>query len=353
MTSYLPPHLVPTDVLENLASQTHISELISTKTNLLPWILSRLQTRESPVSQNKQYSSEVLSILLQSSSVNRIFFLTELPHSLNGLDILLQLLSPYRKRDPQNSGEEEEFFENVFDAITCLVSESVGKEKFVEAEGVELALIMLREAKKAKPRALRLLDHSCSGIGGALACERLVEMQGLKTIFGMFMKKADAQSAEHLLGIFASLLQLLPAESASRIRTLAKFVEKDYEKITRLIILREGYVARLHDAEKLIELQKKQTSEEDWEEWEMEWESRRLEGGKFCLQLADLVLSWMCAEDDGAKRKIQEELKKKGMGTEVLKETLRIQLEEIGEEAQGNEEVSNLREMLLTLIQFV
>ena len=352
MTCGLPPTPTPTGVLENLASQTRISELISARTNLFPWILSRLQVRESPISQNKQYSSEVLSILLQSSSTNRNFFLAQLPNCLNGLDTLLQLLSPYRKRDPQNGGEEEEFFENVFDAVTCLVSEPVGKEKFVDAEGVELALIMLREAKKAKPRALRLLDHSCSGMGGDLACERLVEMQGLKTIFGIFMKKTDAQTTEHLLGIFASLLQFLPAESALRIRTLAKFVEKDYEKITRIITLRGRYVARLHDVEKQIELQKQQMSEEEWEEWEVEWESRRLEGGKFCLQLADLVLSWMCAEDDGARGKIQKELEKKGMGTEVLRETLRVQLKEIGGEEQGNE-VASVREMLLTLIKFV
>lgn len=348
MTSNLLPQLLPTGVLENLASQARISELISTKTNLFPWILSRLQTRESQISQNKQYSSEVLSILLQSSSVNRNFFLTA--NSLDGLDILLQLLSPYRKRDPQANGEEEELFENVFDAVTCLVSEQVGKEKFVEAEGVELVLIMLREAKKAKPRALRLLDHSCSGMGGALACERLVEMQGLKTIFGMFMKKTDAQTTEHLLGIFANLLQFLPPESASRIRTLAKFVEKDYEKITKLITLRGSYIARLHDVEKQIELQKKQTPEEDWEDWEIEWESRRLEGGKFCLQLTDLVLSWMCAEDDGAREEIKKELEKRDMGTEVLRETLRAQLEEIRGDEQ---EVSSVREMLLALIKFV
>jgi beta-catenin-like protein 1 len=108
---------------------------------------------------------------------------------LNGVDILLHLLSPYRKRDPIKGGDEEEFMENVFDCATCVVDEAEGKEKFVDSEGVELVLIMLREGKMSKPRALRLLDHAVGGQQGAAVCQKLVDAAGLKTIFGMFMKK--------------------------------------------------------------------------------------------------------------------------------------------------------------------
>jgi beta-catenin-like protein 1 len=136
------------------------------------------------VSQNKQYAAEILAILLQSSSKNRERFI-----SLEGVDIILQLLSAYRKRDPEKDSDEEEYVENLFDSLVCLVDEDSGKDKFIEAEGIELGQIMLKEGKFSKPRALRVLDHAFGGAGGAPACERLIEAAGLRTVFGMFMKK--------------------------------------------------------------------------------------------------------------------------------------------------------------------
>jgi len=103
---------------------------------------------------------------------------------------LLQLLSPYRKRDPANDSEEE-LFENLFDSLSCLIEEAKGKTKFMEAEGMELCLIMLRDGKRSKTRALQLLDHALGGPDGRGVCERLVEAQGLKVVFSMFMKKVS------------------------------------------------------------------------------------------------------------------------------------------------------------------
>jgi len=162
------------------------------ETDILSWILQRIQARESPISQNKQYGAEILAILLQSSPKNRVSFI-----KMDGVDVLLQLLAPYRKRDPVKGGDEEELVENLFDSITCVVDEAEGKEKFVESEGVELSLIMLREGKMSKLRALRLLDHAVSRPQGVAVCERIVEAAGLKTIFGMFMKKVSAAYFHH------------------------------------------------------------------------------------------------------------------------------------------------------------
>lgn len=171
-------------VLENLASQPSVSERIVQDSTVLSWLLSRAQRKESPVSQNKQYAAEILAILLQSSEKNRIQFI-----NIEGVDVLLQLLSQYRKLDPKKDSDEEEYAENLFDCLICLVDEDLGKNKFVEGEGVELAQIMLKEGKFSKQRGLRVLDHALGGLGGVPACERLVEIAGLRTVFGMFMKK--------------------------------------------------------------------------------------------------------------------------------------------------------------------
>lgn len=176
--------LTSSGVLENLCSQTALAEKIGQDASILPWILARIQQKESPVTQNKQYAAEVLAIMLQSSSKNREKFI-----DLEGVDILLQLLSQYRKRDPIKDSDEEEFVENLFGSLICLVEEPSGKDKFVVAEGIELAQIMLKESKFSKPRALRVLDHLFGGASGAPACEHLIEAAGLRTVFGMFMKK--------------------------------------------------------------------------------------------------------------------------------------------------------------------
>ncbi len=193
-------------VLENLSSRPSIIATIGVETKFIPWLLSRIQRSEPTVTQNTQYSAEILAILLQSSPMNRTRLI-----SLDGIDVFLQLLSPYRKRDPGKGTEEEEYVENVFDCLTCCVDDSEGKAKFLEAEGLDLCLIMLRDGKMSKSRALRLLDHALGGPNGAACCERLVEAAGLKTTFSLFMKKQDSEATEHLLGIFSSMLRSLPA----------------------------------------------------------------------------------------------------------------------------------------------
>lgn len=182
-------------VIENFSSRVSIAELMGRTIPVLAWLLKRIQRPEPSVSQNKQYSTEVLAILLQSTGSNRAKLIES-----DGIDILLQLLSTYRKRDPSKGTEEEEYVENLFDCVTCCADDREGKAKFLVAEGIELCLIMLREGKMSKPRALRLLDHALGGPDGAACCEKLVEAVGLKVIFSIFMKKVQEfpQISHHL-----------------------------------------------------------------------------------------------------------------------------------------------------------
>ncbi|CZT41562.1 related to nuclear associated protein [Rhynchosporium secalis] len=332
-------------VLENLASRVSLAETIGQDTTIMKWLLDRIPKRESPVSQNKQYSAEVLAILLQSSAINRRKLC-----ELDGVDAILQILAAYRKRDPLKGTEEEEFVEDIFDSLTCIVDEPEGKQSFIEAEGVELCLIMIKEGKMSKSRALRLIDHALGGQSGAEVCERLVEAAGLKVVFGMFMKKQDGQTTEHLLGIFSSLLRLLPANSAGRIRTLAKFVEKEYEKLGKLVRLRRDYAARLDSVDSEIRAQQAKMSAESREDMADEWLGRRLDAGLFCLQTIDIVLAWLVAEDDGAKKKIADLLADRDESLAVLRETIQEQLDTI---LGDTEEETWTKDMLTALIQFL
>lgn len=332
-------------VLENLASRTSTAEKIGQDTSVLKWLLERIQKKESPVSQNKQYAAEILAILLQSSPSNRRNLC-----ELDGVDLLLQLLATYRKRDPVKGTEEEEYVENVFDSLTCIVDEPEGKQKFVEAEGVELCLIMIKEGKMSKFRALRLIDHALGGQSGAEVCERLVDAAGLKVVFGMFLKRQDGQTTEHLLGVFSSLLRLLPANSSGRIRTLAKFVEKDYEKLGKLVKLRRDYAARVAIVDQDIQNEQSKLDADEREDIADEWLSRRLDAGLFCLQTIDVILAWLVAEDDGASKRIQGFLADRDESLAVVKATIQQQLETI---AGDTEEETMTKDMLSTLVQFL
>ena len=287
-------------VLENLSSRPSIATILGQKTQLLPWLLSRIRKPEPTVSQNKQYAAEILAILLQSSSEN----CTEII-SFDGIDAILQLLSPYRKRDPAKGTEEEEYMANLFDCITCLVDPAAGKAKLIEAEGIELCIIMLREGKMSKPGALRLLNHALGGPEGASCCEKLVEAAGLKPTFALFMKKQDKENTEHLLGILASMLRSLPANEAPRIRLLAKFVEKDYQACDRLVKLRREYVSKVAVIDAEIKQERARIDTEEADARADEWFGRRLDAGLHALQTVDVILAWLTAEDDGARRKIQ------------------------------------------------
>lgn len=336
-------------IVENLASNTTTAEAMGKDEALIKWLISRAQKRESPVSQNKQYAAEDLAILVQTSVANRLSLI-----ALDGVDTLLQLLAFYRKRDPPKDSDEEEFAENLFDCLTCLVDEADGKAKFVEAEGIELCLIMLRDSKFSKPRALRLLDHVLGGppTGAAAVCERFVEAVGLKTLFGMFMKKQDSANTEHLIGLLASLLRSLPGESAGRIRTLAKFVEKDYEKIARLVQLRRDYSSRVAAVEQQIKREQAELRPEAREELADEWFLRRVDGGLFCLQTIDVILAWLVAEDGGAKKRIVELLADRDEGLKEVKATLVEQMEGITGDDLGEGDLM-LKDMLGTLIGFL
>ena len=305
-------------VLENLSSRPSTISTIGTETKLLSWLLSRIQTQENPVSQNKQYSAEVLAIFLQSSPLNRTLLMAQ-----NSIDIFLTLLSPFRKRDPEKGTEEEEFVENIFDCLTCCVDDTEGKTKFLESEGIELCLIMLREGKMSKPRALRLLDHALSGPDGGACCERLVEAAGLKATFCLFMKKQANESNEHLLGIFSSMLRSLPANEAPRIRLLAKFVEKDYQAPTRLVQIRREYVSKVSGFDQEIKAERNSLSVQEQEERGDEWLSRRLDAGLYVLQTVDVILAWLCAEDDGARSRIRSLLADRDESLEDIKATLK------------------------------
>lgn len=337
-------------IMENLLSATQNADTLGANTKLLEWLLGRIRKPDEDVrrkvGQNRQYAAEILAILAQSSASNQNRLA-----KLKAVDSLLQLLSTWRRRNPEENSDEEEFAENLFDCLVSLVKEGHAAESFVQDEGVELCLIMLKEGEFSKAGALRVLDHA-TGVSSAVAvAEKVVEAGGLKPLFTSFMKskKMERDSVEHILGILANMLKLLPADTPARIRLLAKFMEKDYEKIVRLVELRKDYGTRVRSVEKEIAAESRDLSDEDKLDMEAEWLSRRMDGGLFSLQTLDLILAWLVAEDVGARKKITGLIEGGDDGLLAIRKSLKEQMQ--GMDADESEDIASSREMLAALIE--
>jgi beta-catenin-like protein 1 len=323
-------------ILEIIGSDRELSSRVSTEIPLLQWLLTRVQSADPSILllQNKYDAASLLTTLVQTSAVNRKALI-----DLDAVDSFLQLLSPYRRTKSMKDREQMEYFDSLFSALTWIVDEPQGKTKFIEAEGLELMCIMLEKGKMARPRVLKLLDHAVGGAEGADVSVKLVEVQGLSILFGVFMdsedkdvtrwkRKDDIDVYLHLMAIFASMFRLLPVGEPQRERLVNKFVEKDYEKVDKIFKLRRDCTAKLKKVDEKFERKKKTADPEDMEDLELDWLEKRLDVGLACMQSIDEVLVWLMAED-GVNEKVLALLKETGEGPADVKKTLEEHLQDI------------------------
>lgn len=292
-------------VIENLNSinKNLAQELVESR-DLLQWLFARIQIGDTE-SQNTAFAIELISILLTSSQ-NVPAFLEQ-----NAIEILLQLIAPFRMKNPKR-GEEEEFVENCFDVLAILLDNVDGKDQFLFSEGVELCLLMLKGPSLANTRALNLLSHLVGSSFGGAGSKRLVDAGGLRFIFSLLMQKNSPQVDEYLLSIFSSLLRTLSAESSERNRVLAKFIEKDNAKLIRVVEMRQRYRLFMerrngHDVEDQI-----------FEE--------QLDAGIFAKDMTTLIIAWLYAELEDCQPIIRQELAKHDQSLDDLKTDLRESL---------------------------
>ncbi|KAJ3327734.1 hypothetical protein HDU76_011239 [Blyttiomyces sp. JEL0837] len=342
------------NIIENVLSiDPSLSEVLTTKTTILAYLLNRIKQKQ--FDSNKEYAGEVLSILLQSSHVVR-----EKVVEMGGVGDLLNVLSAFRKRDPKEM-EEIEMMENFFDSICCLVGggEKRGRVEFLNGEGVELMVIMLREKKMSRMRALKVLSFAMAGEDSSNVCNRFIEQMGLKLLFAIFMKKglkaykklyknhSDKEEEEHAVSILSSLCR--NATGDQRIRLYIKFADNNCEALDRLFDLHNDYYARVLTAG-AVSGQQGPGEDEDEDEEEITPEQRyldRLEKGLFTLQLADLVLAYVNAEDPVARGHLKLLLQRRKGSYQQISDILKEYAENLGDESDSNPE----RLVVLDLIE--
>lgn len=305
-----------------------VSELICDRTKFLRWLLGRIKVRE--FDGNKQYASEILAILLQSSSANQRKF-----GQMNGVDAVLQAVAMYKSRDPKSS-DEEEMLENLFDCLCCLLMPMENKERFMKSEGVELMIIIMKQKKSAYGSAIRALDFAMTKY--PQACERFVDVLGLKTAFAAFMgkipvskknKKESYQEEleERIISLIASLFGGV-TRGTRRDRLLSKFVEFECEKIDRLMELFVRYSNRVKTEADRLERHELDDLEMD----EEELYNRKLEAGLYTLQLITVIIGHLwSAEHPRMTARIQLLLKQQRLTKKDLKDILQEYHDNIGD----------------------
>ncbi|KIY74135.1 DUF1716-domain-containing protein [Cylindrobasidium torrendii FP15055 ss-10] len=342
-------------IFENvLAFNPSLSEYLVSKTNIMAWLLNRMKAKV--FDENRGYSAEILSILLQDSTLNRAKFGEE-----NGVEIALEILSQYRRKDPANA-DETEFMENTFDALCSALNEPSIKKLFLDAEGPDLMVLMLKEKLLSRSRAIKTLDYALSGPTGAPACQTFIEALGLKTLFSVLMgkstkkqKASEAHASEdtsHTLGILASLFSNIDSDAPERMRLLIKFVENNYEKVDKLLDIRESAKVRLKATEAEIAADKQALEDEGEKDEEGMFEEdalylRRLSGGLYTLQTVDYILAWIIMEDDGIRTHALQMLARKSQTLDDVVKTLQVYHDNVDEAEEELPEGGMTRKSIL------
>ena len=304
-------------IVENLSEVLpSVLEPLCERTELISWLLTRLQAKI--FDENKLYSSEVLSILVQDSEANQLKV-----GQNEGMDKLLALTSAWRKKDPQDT-EQAELVHNIFNTMCSALLQPANQKALVDGEGIELMVIMLQARKFAARPALKVLDYAMNR--NTAACDRFVAAMGLKTLFPGLLKPAsilakkskDAKSSgsaredeEHVVSIVASLLLRLSGEAHAR--TVHKFLENDFEKLDKLMELHEKYYSLVSQVQD-DGFENEEEDEDGADDGRSEDEKAkaredlrkarkyllRLDKGLYTLQQVDTIIAFVLSEDVAA-----------------------------------------------------
>lgn len=226
-------------ILENIVEiKPTLADALCERTPILKFLLQRLKTKV--FDDNKLYASEILSILLQTSSDNckRLSQLQD----IDGMDTLLQCLAIYRRRHVERS-DEQECCENLFLCLNSVLMVPENQEKFLACEGFELLMKCLEEQEYAAGCTIKSLSYAV--MKNRSCCERFIQVGGLKYSFALLVgkglkkalrKKGSGEKRnveESALAIVAQLCTQMfhGTEQDNNLRLAAKFVENDHEKL--------------------------------------------------------------------------------------------------------------------------
>ncbi|KAK2196666.1 bifunctional Beta-catenin-like protein 1/Armadillo-like helical/Armadillo-type fold/Beta-catenin-like protein 1 [Babesia duncani] len=230
------------ELIENLLELSpSLGEDFVKNEEFVNWLLERMKSSKTiEYDSNRIHACEILSILLQESRA-----CCEKLGNEDKMNSLLHTISKFRKQNPSGV-EEEELVENVFQCLCHLMFIPENQICFGRLQGVKFAIRLVKERRSTYQMATKLLDYALMDCPAN--CAIFVDAMGLKSIFGVFMRKnvhtksnseQEKQEDEHVVSIIHSLASHCTGNHIARI--LNKFVEHRHEKLERLLELYTKY----------------------------------------------------------------------------------------------------------------
>ena len=192
------------------ADGTSLSSYLAKQSSLCGWLFAILGDDDSDRSASR-YKERVLEILVLLAPVEDVYTAlpdwTKIPpyisvlveenekeaksEPLDAIEILLQLVGGFRKRQPENL-DEVDFLENAAMVMnSALTYSNVNRSAFLEAQGVELVVRCLKERVHAGGVCLQWLDvPGTDDSVNQQTCERMVQAKLLKYLFPLWMGRA-------------------------------------------------------------------------------------------------------------------------------------------------------------------
>jgi beta-catenin-like protein 1 len=295
-------------IIENLIEiRPSLAITVCDKTHILKFLLNRLKMKK--FDGNKLYCSEILSILLQSDPLISLKICNL--HGVNGMEMLLQCVASYRKKDIIGM-EEEECIENIFLCLNSTLIEHDNHDKFLNCEGFELLIRCIKEQKYASICSIKSISFAITN--NKVSCEKFIENGGLKYIFPVLIgrglpknsKKKGSNSnkdiEDSIIKIICELCLNLYDSTVhdSSARLLNKFIDNENEKVDRCIELYLKYRKQLMNTEQTIEqtvaILEKSGDQDELDDY-MDDDNiydMRLEGGLQNMQYLSYVLAYVC-----------------------------------------------------------
>jgi len=360
-------------IVENMVElRPTVADAVVEETMLLQWLVGQLNPK-TEVDSNKQYACEIVSILAAASDKTRSALIESNSSKSSAaplLDNILQAIAPYRTKDAHGV-DEEEYVENLFNIVCSCLMKPQGQAAFLDIEGIELMLIVLKNKTSGRGGALKVLDYATTRYGPA--CYRIVTANGLKTVFAVFMgklknkmAKKDAAVAreddERIMSIISNMCINLVEEKESTAggitngdkpphsstsfsssssprplfqRLAAKFVENSFEKCDRLMELFFNYDDKVAAAaQELFQTMEEKEMDED------ELLLTRMDAGLYTLQQAATIIATLWSlNDPGLQKRVLQSLHQKGRTLGSVRQVLVEQRLQIGEDGdEGDQE---------------
>lgn len=335
-----------------------IAALLVRETRLIPWLfeqigksmenralelLTSIAPREDvylemPDWSNIQpYKSAIIERdddVSSSTSINR-------SSPIDGIELLLQLIAIYRKRQPVDESGVETLENCCVILASALNYSSRNVEAFLRRQGIELVIRCVKEQVHAGGVALKLLDFTGTHSVYRKACEYIIEAGALKVLFPLFMgkkipqmsstpitsTKKDKMEWNHeidkvIIRILYALVRHLRDDSPNdaKQRLLAKFI--DHDRCDRLVELCLWYDRKAGIAEYKFYRSDIEESIADEGAVQLAALDARLAGGGDEFHRLAAIIAFCCVGSKRCHEYILVRLQEEGSGISLIRQGL-------------------------------